>query len=287
MTQSASKIAEGPDTERLKKLEEEIRGESVIIEAKNRELINQRKELEIFRAQASALGGYKFRAAFINIPYQFFNEAMESARGIIPKKEREDLLINRMDQETRKSEKLKQELQVLDQEIAGLPAEAQVQKPAVVPEPSVVSAIPSETELKQNLETLHQKLEAQENLFRQEKVSTKTAVQETKGISTPHSGAIKKSKKLEKELKEIEENLGDLIRKEGKLESEETSILEKRIQHIDRTIKKVHSKVMSQDLLTEKERMEARLGQLESRKDFLSKELQRFQTTADAANPRS
>jgi outer membrane protein assembly factor BamD len=288
LTKEASKLETTPDTERIKKLEEEIKGESMIIEMKNREILNQRKELEILRAQASLAGGYKFRAVFVDIPYVFFNEAMESARKVIPKKEREELLINRMDKETQKLETLKKDLKELNTHVAAIkPEMASAAAKAVAP------STPAQTEeaakLKVEIETLQKQLQAKESLFYQEKLASETAEKEAKNLTSKKSKNDKRSKKLQKELKEIEEGLGDLIRKESHLEKEETTILEKRIQRIDRTMKKIHSKAVTQDLLTEKERMEERLTQLESRKDFLSKEQERFQFGPDnaAANPRS
>jgi outer membrane assembly lipoprotein YfiO len=286
VTKAASKIQDGPNTGAIKNLEEEIRGESLIIDAKNREILNLRKELEILRAQASLAGGYKFRSVFVNIPYLFFNEAMESARKVIPKKEREELLITRIDKETKKHETLKKDLKTLDGQISGLEPEARAEAQKSLPpalEVTVESKVPSSEELKTEIENLQKKLEAQQVVYRQEQASNKAAAQEAKDLSKAQSKDRKQTKKLSKELEEIEESLGDLIRKENDLEKEETTILEKRIQHIDRTMKKINSKAVSQDLLTEKERMEERLTQLESRKNFLSKELERFQFAAEAA----
>lgn len=290
VTKAAGKAEGGTDLEKIKKLEEEIRGASLIIEAKNRELVNQRKELEIMRAQASLIGGYKFRSVFVNVPYVFFNEAMESARKVIPRKEREELLITRIDKETQKLESLKKEVKEIETRVAALKPEEKaaavvVQKPVEPPTATAPSA-ESEALLKAEIENLQKKFEAEQIAYREQQLAA--------GKTTPQAPILKgnskkqrQNKKLEKELKEIEESLGDLIKKENELRSEESSILEKRIQHIDRKMKKIHSKAVSQDLLTEKERIEERLSQLESRKSFLSKELERFQFAAEAANPRS
>lgn len=272
--------AKSQDTSAIKKLEEQIRDESLLMEAKNQEITNQRKELEILKAQGSISGGYKFRAVFIDVPYMFFDEAMDSAKRLIPKKDREAMLVNRVHNETEKLEKLKAQLKGVDEKISKLPKEAGAKAEVKEAEPAKAEnkaesgekVAPKEV-LQKEIETLHTKLELQANEAKEQVLAS--GVKDGKKI-TPVTDS-KQAKKLSKELREIQESLADLIRKESKLEKEEKSILEKRISRIEKEMKKNHSQAVSQDLLTEKERMEDRLSQLETRQDFLTQELKRFE----------
>ena len=87
----------------------------------------------------------------------------------------------------------------------------------------------------------------------------------------------KREVKLRVELTEIEGDIKELIEKENHLEKEEFSILEKRIKKIDKVVQKVKSRVVTQDLLEERTRLEDRLMQIELRRDFLTREMDRFQ----------
>jgi hypothetical protein len=295
--QSGSK-SEDPRVEDLRKA---IELDSLMIEAKNNEINNDRRELEILRARASLQGGTHFRSSIVKVPYTFVGEAIDSARRIIPRKNREEILINRLNEETQKLETLKVQSATLDKIIRekyeGIPAapasasetaEKEEQKPEEKkPAQSAVSA-EEQSSLRKEIEALARRLEIQENAYLQEKAILERELQ----ISTPaqpaapslSKSAAKAQHKLNKELREIEDDLKDLIHKESKLEAEESSILEKRIQKIDQVVKKVSSKALSQDLLSERSRIEERFSQIQSRRDFLSKELKRFEIAEAGAH---
>lgn len=286
VTKEASKAAQkGEESPQIAELRKNIELESLLIEAKSRELVNKQKELDILKAKASLMGGYKFRPAFVKVPYLFIDEAIDSAKRLVPKKDREELLINRIHEETSKLEALKTQAAELDKKIG--PA-----APASVPAPPAAAAPPAETskpdqnagqnQLQTQIEALQEQLRATQKDYEAErgKLEEKIAdIQKQPGVKAearPAKSGSKKEKKLRKELQEIESDLKDLIEKEKKLEGEEAEVLEKRIEKIDRVMKGINSRVLSQDLLTERDRMESRLSQIESRKDFLTKELDRF-----------
>lgn len=283
ITKQASNL-QGGASETVKRLEEEIKTESILIQAKNRELESKRKELEILKAQASLAGGYKFRSVFIDVPYMFFDEAMESAKRLVPKKDRDALLVERLDNETARLEKLKEELKKTEARIASLDktVPAAPAKPAA-PEKN----IPSEEILKKEIQTLQTQLEAKNSAYEQQRLQGLAPASQNKTPAKIIQTSSKEARKLSKELTEIEDSLSELIRKETELETEERIILEKRISHIEKEVRKAHSKAVVQDLIQEKEHMEERISQLESRQDFLTQEIKRFQPLADTPNPRS
>ena len=315
LTHSAKALpADDATSQRAKKIKEDIEMESLLIEARSRELVTLQKELEILRAKASLTAGVKFRSAIVTVPYQFIKEAIEGANRMVPKKNREEMLIGLLDRETHELESSKAELTQIEKLIDGKseayePVLDEVQTP-VSPQPpkesSAVQPVSSssasglqpetrkqESELKHEIQRMVEKLQMRREVYEREKAILETErkvlsqetgqAQSQKAWQNQNKELSKQEEKLHDELKEIEENLQDLIQKEGELEKEESSILQKRIQTVDQVIQGVHSKAIQQDLLTERERMEERLSQLELRRDFLSKEIKRFQLAQQGA----
>ncbi len=297
LTQSAEALDENSETaQRAKEIKEQIETESLLIEAKNNEITQLQKQLEILKAQASLAGGLKFRSAIVTVPYQFMKEAVESANRVVPKKNRQEVLIGLLDKESRELEAAKKELAQVEKIIrqhTALDKTLQEVKPIVTqPAKAKEDQQPGEKE-KEEIQALMQKLESLRSAYRREKVFVdkewKVLNRELgegkyqKVLKQESRHTQKQEESLRKELKEIEEDIAHVIKKESELEKDEVSILEKRIQKVDKVVQKIHSKALAQDLMTERERMESRLSQLELRRDFLSKELQRFEAGEQGA----
>ncbi len=294
LTEAARELTEKPNTEEIKKIRQEIELEGLLIEGKSKNIVNRQRELEILKTKASLAGGYKFRSVLVRVPYLFIGEAIDSAKRIIPRKNRAEILINRLHRETQRLEEFKAELKEIEKEIdqsgAG-PASGRARKTqasaAVSPREDSAAPAPDEATLKKEIEALSETLEIKRKTLESEKVISQTGLKTIESLSKRYEPLkwvpAGREKKLHKELQEIESDLVELIEKEKKLENQEYGILEKRIQKIDQVIPKVHSRMLSQDLLTERERMESRLSQLQSRRDFLIKELQRFEPVESAA----
>ncbi|HXV27506.1 MAG TPA: outer membrane protein assembly factor BamD, partial [bacterium] len=310
LTQSAEALDPGSEgAQQAKAIKKQIEMESLVIEAKNREIAQLEKEYEILKAQASLAGGYKFRSAFVTVPYQFMKEAVESANRLVPKSNRQDVLIGLLDKESGELETARRELAQVDQvirqktedgkaveeieEVEEVQEVEEIEEPlpvnTVQQEPPAAAKIADEDDalaLQEEIQMLMQMLEIRRQAYLREKsllnAEWKALTSEMgeekyeKELKKQDSDAQKQEKSLRKELKEIEEDIAKLIEKESDLEKEEASILEKRIKKIDHVVQKVHSKALVQDLLTERDRMESRLSQLDLRRDFLSKEMERF-----------
>ncbi len=89
--------------------------------------------------------------------------------------------------------------------------------------------------------------------------------------------SLKEERKLGQELDALEKDLSDLITKENDLEAKEFELLENKINKIDQAIQNIHSKAIAQDLLTERDRIEKRLNEINLRRNFLTRELERFE----------
>lgn len=278
---------------RAKEIKEEIELQGLLIEARNREIYQLKQELDILRTKASLSGGYQFRSAIVKVPYEFLEEALDSARSVVPRKERKDMLISRLDKETRDLEDAKQQLLSVESRIAEIsgtqpqtPAEEAPAEEASEPLESDVSSVEA-SEMKRSIEEMSARLESAQQEYQSNRAALESearALQNEAGQTKEDKDWSRKAKKLSgqegklrEELEDLQKELSDLIRKEGKLEEEETGILENRINKIDQLIQRANSKASAQDLLNEKERLEERLTQIESRRSFLNRELERFQ----------
>ncbi|HTL48049.1 MAG TPA: outer membrane protein assembly factor BamD [Verrucomicrobiae bacterium] len=298
---TAAKLPENDAyADRAKSLKEEIELESMIIEARNQEIFKLRKELDILKAKASLGGGYKFRSSIVKVPYEFMEDAVDSARSVLPKKDRKERLIHRLDEETRKLETYRQELNRVESEITakgGAPEApaapaAPAEETAAQPEQTApaAEAAPVDVEkqtLEQEIQSIAARLQnARQDFQRQNQMISHEAealdreAEQSKGEKKweeKKKDISGKEKNLFKELNGLKGDLGKLIQRERELEKEESEIIEKKINKIDQLVQSVGSKATAQDLLTERERLEERLVQIESRHSFLSRELDRFE----------
>ncbi len=259
---------------RVTKLQEEVELESLMIEAQDLELTKLERELEILNAKASLAGGMKFRSSFVKVPYTFIDEAIQSARRIVPRKNRKDVLLNRLDQQTKELDVLKQKLDITETLIKEKTPQAAAPEAAAPADASgkAGAQAPDEKSLRDEIIQLQEQLEVSYSVYAQEQgilLGDMTKIEPP----TDAEGA-----KLYKELGEVKTELVQLIGEEMGIEGQEKAILEKRVQEVEKVLPTVTSKAMNQDITSEKERMTQRLADLETRRDFLSKEQERFGT---------
>ena len=280
--ETLTKAASQPGSvEKAKKLQQEIELESLMIEAQDLKINNLEKKLEILNAQASLAGGMKFRSSFVKVPYTFIEEAVQSARRVVPRKNRKDVLLNRLDKQTQELGQLKAKLEATEAVIREkTPVPAPVE-PAAAPsgavadskaktEPTAEEKAADEKELREGILALQEQLEISYSIYAQERGAvlgetvTDEAPKDIEGV------------KHYKEFQEVRTELVGVIDEELVIEQSERTILEKRIAEADKLLPTVTSKAMQQDLETEKARINQRLTELATRHDFLNKEKERF-----------
>lgn len=315
LTKAASQPKEQAEASgKVQKLKEEIELESLMIQAQEQEIMKLEKEREILNARASLAGGMKFRSSLVKVPYAFIDEAIQSARRIIPKKDRKEVLLNRLDQQTQELEALKKKQEITEALIkektpapepvpvsgtATPGAVSEKTEPTLPVEPAsgdgtaasvtsvkaepTLSSAKSSKNKKASVSQVPDEKELRDEIIRlqeQLEVSYSVYAQE-QGIilgilPTGESPKDTEGAKKYRELQEIIAELSRVIDEELNIESQEKAILEKRIHEVDKVLPTVTSKAMQQDLTTEKERMRQRLQDLATRHDFLSKEKERF-----------
>ena len=268
-------VAKKPDAEaKAKKLQEGIELESLMIQAQAEEINKFEKELEILNAKASLAGGMKFRSSFVKVPYTFIEEAVQSARRIVPRKNRKDVLLNRLDHQTQELDRLKTDLKATEVMI-------KEKTPVVVPsnvattesdtgKKGKTEPVPDEKQLREDAMSLREQLEISYSIYAQEQ-----------GVVLGEEGKQEVPQDVQgaqryKEYKEVAAELVGVIDQELAIEQREKSILEKRVGEANKVMPTITSKAMQQDLETEKDRIEQRLSDLATRRDFLSKEKERF-----------
>lgn len=299
LTRAVESVNTDPRTKTAaKRLKEEIEIESLLIEAKSREIRHLERELEILKARASLAGGLKFRSAFVTVPYEIVGEAIDKAKRLIPRKERDEVLIQGLDKETKELEALKAELRMIEVAIAQKDTsvskraeeeQVPIEKKALTTQKAVSPSAreATRTELEAKIKSLAKELELRRKEYEKERALLHTQLaalsREAKGVQGDYQQKIEhiaeREAKLNEELEEIKASLKKVIEREKELEKSETEILVKRINKIDELLKKVTSKAISQDLLTERERLEQRISQVEGRANFLTNELQRIHPT--------
>jgi len=271
LTEAAKKP--GADA-KARKLQEAIELESLMIQAKDEEINKLEKELEILNAKSSLAGGMKFRSSFVKVPYTFIDEAVQSARRVVPRKSRKDVLLNRLDNQTKELDRFKAELAA---------TEAAIKEKTPVASPSGTGAAdtgaekkeetgpaPDEKQLRDDAMNLREQLEIAYSVYAQEQ-----------GLALGEDGRVEAPRDTEgaknyKEYKEVAAQLAGVIEEELVIEQKEKMILDKRAAECDKVIPSVTSKAMQQDIETEKARIGQRLSELATRHDFLSKEKERF-----------
>ncbi len=294
-------------------LKNELEKESLIIAAKHHEVDALQKELEILKARASLGGGMKFRSSMVKLPYTFIREAVESSMRLIPTSDREEKLVSIIDKESQELERyqaeLKQILTAIESQTGRGPL-SKVKKEVVLTsltetpasgeetagKINTVPGAPDEEQLKAEMQSIAGKIDAAKRTLEneqaildvQDRVITKEMNQKDyeKLLGAEEKSIGKKEKKLWDELEEIQQQLQDIISKENSIEVEESEILEKRIEKIQGMLEKGSTKASVQDLLVEKERMQDRMEQLSLRRDFLSKEIQRFKMAQNSETSR-
>ncbi len=294
----------GADREKAERLKAEIEAESLVIEARYTEIGELQKDLEILKAKASLAGGQKFRSAMVELPYAFIQEAVESANRLIPRKDREEVLIHLLDKETAELETMRAEYKIVQdliQEKTKIrtgkiePKEPEVEKTADESAAPEKEPDAREAELRKGMESVAQKLAERQRAYDSQLAvlrAQRRVIENELETKKFHSGQKKEGKRLTKEeeslrdeLEEVEESIRNLIEKERELEQEEFDILNRRIRMIDNLVGKTLSRAAVEDLLVERKRMEERLSQIELRLSFLSKELERFEMARPSPNP--
>lgn len=272
LTDAAKKPA---SSAQAKKIQQDIELESLMIQAQAEEIAKFEKELEVLNAQASLAGGLKFRSSFVKVPYTFIDEAVQSARRVVPRKSRKDVLLNRLDNQTQELARFKTELEATEAAIKEKTPAAAPKTTTATTEDAAAAAkkaeqAPDERQLREDVMNLQEQLEISYSIYAQEQsVVLGSAIE----AEAPRDA---EGAKRYAEYKKVAAELSGVIDEELEIERQEVSILEKRIQEADKVIPAVTSKAMQQDLVTEKTRIQQRLSDLATRHDFLSKEKERF-----------
>jgi len=277
-----TEAAENSDSLRAEEIKEEIEFESLLIQAQSREIGKLEKDLEILKAKASLAGGYKFRSSLVKVPYLFLDEAIDRAEELVDPEERKELILEKLDESTRELEAARRELAAVSEELE----ERQLSQGSEVEEAidSFVGKFSGVSDqerqsLKREIEELHQKVKSAQAKQDERREAGQVPVSDEQSFSPARthqdlSGKI--DEKMSRELADIEKAIVEVVNEQIKLDQREIEIYEKRLEKADKLLKEIASTAQEQDVIRERERMEARILQLNSRRELLFGEQNRF-----------
>jgi outer membrane protein assembly factor BamD len=252
VVRSNSLKAEGLTAEaassRIRKLREQIEFESILIEARVREIDSLKKDLKALQKEAAGRKGFSYRSVFIERPGTFLEDVVDSARKVFPSKERKEILIDRLDRETRVLEDLRAKRRLLNEKIKEIEAEApsseadKPEAPTVAPPPPSSDIITLEKELaglekeiggrQKAYRDDRDRLEKDLKVFYQKKLSDR--LKERFGITD--RSFQDRQKLIDEERKKTEEELLKIVKKEEKIVNKRQELLTEKKEKIAKKI---------------------------------------------------
>jgi len=267
LTQQAKQFSgQEAEAETVARLRKEIELESLLIQARNQEILKLEGALEALRARASLSETPMGRSLLIKFPYVFVREAIVNAGRLIPKEGRQDKLIEQMNEETAKLEALKKELKTIENLLGKKPKGTEAPKPE--PEPSAEKQ-PDQVALQEEIQSLQKQLEVREKNYESEV--------ESFGKSRWSKISRSRGKHRTDKVEKVEKDLMQLIEKELKIHQEEKELLIKKEDVLGQFLNQPSSNSYAKELNQEKEQIESRLSEIRKRQTTLNEELKRFQ----------
>ncbi len=277
LTEEAKRLsAEGNEPPQIQELRKNIELESILIETRNQEIQSMQRELEALRAETSLAGAPHRRSILVKFPYAFMKEAVTSANRLVPKENREDELIKRLNEETGKLELLKLEAvqieNLINKKAAEKPSKSaaeRVEKPLPKEEEPSKPLLPNQGVLGAEIEALKKQIQLKEESYKQEEERFEKLRWDriSKGRLKAQAG----------KLRDIEKALVDLIAQQQKIYQEETGLLDVKKQMVQKFLDELPHDVFTQELSSEREAIESRENELRRRDTALGEELKRLQ----------
>ena len=288
----------GEEGQRAQELRDSIELDNIMIEARGREIETLNQDLDVLKVKADSLDGFAFRSILIERPGDSISETVEEVSKIIPKKDKKSVLINRLDEETRRLADLEARMSQIDELIKVKTLEAretekkaiegEAQVPPSVPtvskqevkpvEPVVVKDDVEETK-KEKIQKLTQQMNDL-NLIIQNKdrraLELRTSLEkeliewaQDHNVIVPEVGKkkkrkiVKSQKKITRELKDLNKDLEKLFKDEKKNLIKQQSLYQEKLEHLDKAISRMKKQADDRyDLLfAEKETVGRRLEQ--------------------------
>lgn len=279
LTREAGRVSlETDKADLIGELKEQIELESLLIDARNTEIERLKREVEGLRARTSLDSKLDFRSLLVKFPYVFVREAIVSANRLIPKKARNDELIEQLNRETEKLERLKSDLGEIEILLAKkgkrrLRSESTPSAPAPrISEPATTGIRPDQSALRDEIQSLQKQLA----------VRVSTYEHEREGFEKIRWDKLSKErgKGRTEKLRELEEDLVRLIQTEQKLSEEEQELLSKKREVVQQFLEGLPPDLFTKELTLEREQINSRLNELQKRKTTLGEEVKRFRPQA-------
>jgi len=287
---------------RIVELRESIELDNIMIEARAREISSLEKELNDTKRKASSFRGFKFRSILVDRSKELIRGTVEEASSIIPKKDKKEVLINRLDKETQKLSLLQAKQFEVDTAIKGLTqvgsvasenlstkeqliesatVEQAVKEAIVEKQTSVVPEVSNvERDMKKaQITRLNQQREDVQGLIAQKNkrlLNLKSDMQSelqtwfaSQGVplefdKKENKKVLKNKKKISGEIREIQKDLVKVIEEEQEILEEEQDVYRKKLEQLNGVIEKMKKKADDryQLLIIEKQTINTQLLQI-------------------------
>ncbi len=242
------------DHERIQKLREEIEFESLLIEARGLEIDALKKDLETIVKEASKRKGFSYRSVFIERPGNFLQDMVTSARKVLPRKDRKEILVERLDSETQALMRLQEQEELLSEKIKELKRELKSQKAGNAPREQeqvrstkdMNQAPPEAVSLEKELATLKNEIGMKQRTYEESRAVIQKElkefyrrhfskrIQERFGLGDRE---LENKKKLfDRERKKTEEEILKIVKKEEKIVRKQHELLNDKKERIQKKI---------------------------------------------------
>lgn len=251
----------------IRSLKEAIELESILIEARNREIEQFKRELEALRAQASLEKTQPARPLLVKIPYVFVREAVVSANKLVPRKDQHEKLIEQLNKETAILEQMKKDLTNLEIVLQEKGSKAPAERQSLPQTPAV--PVPDQKTLQDEIHALEKRLE----LLRADYERQREGYEKIRWNKI-FSG---RPKVRPKKLRAVEKDLTSLIEDERKIHEEEKLLLFKKKALLQQLAAGPTAEIFSKELSAAKQQIDVRLHKIEKQKIASDQELKRLQ----------
>ena len=261
----------GVESDSILGLKKSIELNNLMIEARGREIDVLRQQLDALIAQGKKFDGFKYRSILFERPGNTIGEKVKEASETVPAEDKKSVLVNRLDEETRRSADLKSQLAEIEGAIGSKPADAVVTQHASIP-PAQEKPRKQQTErLNQKISDLRLVLKNKEQRIAETRGVLEATVREwlkANHLEQSLSGEdeVKTSsgedKRNVRELDKINSRLAKIIEDEKKVVLEQKNILREKSERLDRAIENM------------KKRADDRYTLLAEEKDSVARRLQ-------------
>ncbi len=287
--------------DRIQKLREEVEFESILIEARAQEIKILKKDLKALKVKAAAHKGFSYRSVFFERPGTFIEDIVSSAKKVFPKKERREILIEKLGEETKELARLREQKKALGQKVKEIEQGIHPKQQAPVSHQQMAhgsketaAALSEVAKLEDEIVALQKEVEVNETSYQKDRNAVQGELKEfyrrnfSKRIEERFGldeQAFQDKKKIyDKERKKTEAEILKIVKKEEKIVRKEQELLTEKKEKISEKITDFKKKedYRSEVLENELEGLLSQVRQVQTEQQNLTEEKKKISESLDA-----